>query len=210
MDFNSRESSRPYQSDFSCVSRGKQSGGYGFLLPSGQHSKGFLDDDNTFSEDDSSDMDSLWSGSTPSSWTSGSSMSEFRSSELCLSSLPTQKEIHIQSFPGFQGFDIIHQGDLPLHGETQSKMPVPTTFQRRPTLPPFQPKKNPSTRPSPRHHVDYLSHQWTSDDVSASWRFISSNKGKYQDGTRLENALWRGWGKWRSNLETATPESLNW
>ncbi|KAK9765877.1 protein phosphatase regulator [Basidiobolus ranarum] len=58
--------------------------------------------------------------------------------------------------------------------------------------------------------VDYLSHNWTEEDLTASWRIIAKSKKTLDNGSRLENACWRSWAKQRNNLLTVTPESLNW
>lgn len=58
--------------------------------------------------------------------------------------------------------------------------------------------------------VDYLSHQWTDEDVWSSWKAMTKQKDKIANGVRLENASWRTWAKQRGNLKTISPETLNW
>ncbi|ORY06070.1 hypothetical protein K493DRAFT_333272 [Basidiobolus meristosporus CBS 931.73] len=58
--------------------------------------------------------------------------------------------------------------------------------------------------------VDYLSHNWTEEDLKASWKIITKSKKSLDNGSRLENACWRSWAKKVNNLMTVTPESLNW
>lgn len=210
MESHTEDGESRCRSGSSCILRVGNAGKIELEIQSRKQLQGLFDDHTVMSDTETSDLDSLWSGSAPSSWTSGSSMSELRSSDLYLSSMPTKKVILGQSMPVFQGLDNFHSGELPLYVEPRSKISGTTTCSHRATLPNFRSEKNRSNQTSPRHHVDYLSHRWTLDDVSASWRFISSNKDKYQNGKRLENASWRGWEKWRSNLRTVTPESLNW
>ncbi|WVQ92971.1 hypothetical protein IAU59_000033 [Kwoniella sp. CBS 9459] len=58
--------------------------------------------------------------------------------------------------------------------------------------------------------VDYLSHDWSEEDVWASWRNMTRHKHEIANGVRLENASWRTWQKQRNNLKTISPETLNW
>ncbi|KAJ7105467.1 hypothetical protein C8R43DRAFT_1046390 [Mycena crocata] len=62
----------------------------------------------------------------------------------------------------------------------------------------------------PRGQVDYLSHEWTEEDVWRSWRNMTRQKNEIANGMRLENASWRTWWKQRNKLKTVTPETLNW
>ena len=60
-------------------------------------------------------------------------------------------------------------------------------------------------------YVDYLSHDWKRDeDIWITWKIISRQKRKLENGIRLENASWRAWSKRRYNLKTANPNKLNW
>ena len=58
--------------------------------------------------------------------------------------------------------------------------------------------------------VDYLSHDWTEDDVWTSWKAMTKHKSEIANGVRLENASWRTWAKQRGKLKTISPETLNW
>ncbi|PWN50796.1 hypothetical protein IE53DRAFT_315092 [Violaceomyces palustris] len=58
--------------------------------------------------------------------------------------------------------------------------------------------------------VDYLSHQWTDEDVWSSWKAMTKRKNEIANGVRLENASWRTWAKQRGKLKTISPETLNW
>lgn len=65
-------------------------------------------------------------------------------------------------------------------------------------------------QPMPRGQVDYLSHDWAEEDVWRSWRNMTKQKNEIANGVRLENASWRTWMKQRNNLQTVSPETLNW
>lgn len=65
-------------------------------------------------------------------------------------------------------------------------------------------------RKEPREHVDYLSHDWTEDDLSASWRSIVTKQAIHSNNRRLENASWRAWMKAKYGLKTLAPEILDW
>ena len=62
----------------------------------------------------------------------------------------------------------------------------------------------------PSVQVDYLSHDWSEEDVWMSWRATTKHKANIVNGLRLENASWRTWNKQRNNLKTISPETLNW
>ena len=62
----------------------------------------------------------------------------------------------------------------------------------------------------PTRHVDYLSHSWKEEDVWASWRHVVSKRKVYSNSARLANASWRTWAKSKYQLETVSPETLNW
>ena len=65
-----------------------------------------------------------------------------------------------------------------------------------------------ATRPS--RQVDYLSHDWTEEDLWMSWSYIVARKTEFGNSARLENASWRTWAKVKNNLSTISPETLNW
>ncbi|PKS06395.1 hypothetical protein jhhlp_007143 [Lomentospora prolificans] len=65
-------------------------------------------------------------------------------------------------------------------------------------------------RQQPTRHVDYLSHNWTEEEIWSSWRYIVSRRKDYMNAARLENASWRTWLKAKNNLRTVSPETLNW
>lgn len=72
------------------------------------------------------------------------------------------------------------------------------------------PADDTSIKADPDRHVDYLSHEWTENDIWVSWRHVTKQKAFLQSGARLENASWRTWAKSRNNLKTISPETLNW
>lgn len=62
----------------------------------------------------------------------------------------------------------------------------------------------------PWRNVDYLSHDWKEEDIWSSWKYITSCRGESPKSARLENASWRTWTKYKNNLKTVSPETLNW
>lgn len=67
-----------------------------------------------------------------------------------------------------------------------------------------------SVEQKPSRHVDYLSHEWSEQDLRESWRYVRFHRDKYENSARLENAAWRAWAKLRDNLGTVSPVALNW
>ncbi|RKL04143.1 hypothetical protein BFJ70_g17218 [Fusarium oxysporum] len=43
-----------------------------------------------------------------------------------------------------------------------------------------------------------------------SWKYVTSRRGEDPNSARLENACWRTWTKYKNNLKTVSPETLNW
>ena len=62
----------------------------------------------------------------------------------------------------------------------------------------------------PSRYVDYLSHNWSVEDIWQSRMFIMSKRDAFNESARLEYALWRSWTKSMNKLETVPSESLNW
>lgn len=62
----------------------------------------------------------------------------------------------------------------------------------------------------PSRHVDYFSHQWSKEDISASWRHLRTKEKFCKNAQRLENASWRSWAKICFDLKTISPESVDW
>ena len=67
-----------------------------------------------------------------------------------------------------------------------------------------------AVRSKPSRHIDYLSYNWKEEDIWSSWKHILSKRNAYSNGARLENALWRAWTKLKDELQTVSPESVNW
>jgi hypothetical protein len=72
------------------------------------------------------------------------------------------------------------------------------------------PQDDQALLPEPTTHVDYLSHEWTEEDIWLSWSYVLHRRGTLANHVRLENALWRSWLKTKDHLKTMPPESLNW
>jgi hypothetical protein len=68
----------------------------------------------------------------------------------------------------------------------------------------------PSIQYHPKINVDYLSHDWKRENVWTSWKVMTKQKKKIDNGIRLENASWRVWAKQKYNLKTISPDELNW
>ncbi|KAK4635547.1 hypothetical protein CLAFUW4_00851 [Fulvia fulva] len=84
---------------------------------------------------------------------------------------------------------------------TRSDSPLPT-----PTV-----VDDSAIKQEPSRQVDFLSHDWREEDIWASWRHIvSQRKAVYGERSRLENASWRTWAKTKFDLDTVSPERLNW
>lgn len=83
---------------------------------------------------------------------------------------------------------------------TQSDSPLPTPTVADDTM----------IREEPTRHVDYLSHDWREEDIWASWRYVVSQRNKYGEKSRVENASWRTWAKSKFRIRTVSPEKLNW
>jgi len=67
-----------------------------------------------------------------------------------------------------------------------------------------------TVRTQPSRNVDYLSHNWTEEEIWSSWKHVVLKRKAYSNSTRLENASWRAWTKSKNKLKTVSPESLNW
>lgn len=83
--------------------------------------------------------------------------------------------------------------------------PYPTVQSSAPA-----PDDHQITSRTPSICVDYLSHNWTDEDVWSSWKAMTKRKNEIANGVRLENASWRTWAKQRGKLKTISPETLNW
>lgn len=73
-----------------------------------------------------------------------------------------------------------------------------------------RPEDDTAARMLPVRHVDYLSHEWSEEDLWSTWKHIVSERSAYDNSVRLENASWRSWEKTRRNLKTVSPGSVKW
>jgi hypothetical protein len=73
-----------------------------------------------------------------------------------------------------------------------------------------RPEDDTAARMQPVRHVDYLSHEWSEEDLWSTWKHIVSGRNAYSNSARLENASWRSWEKTRRNLRTVSPGSVRW
>ncbi|KAI5306515.1 hypothetical protein KEM56_000509 [Ascosphaera pollenicola] len=62
----------------------------------------------------------------------------------------------------------------------------------------------------PTHHVDYLTHPWSEEDVWSTWQYVLSKRSSLTAASRLENASWRCWGKCRNGGLTVPAEKIDW
>lgn len=132
-------------------------------------------------------------------------MSEDRSSFLPAYDVPSSTDNDSSSRSNSAGPCLSHalpQMDVDVDVESsRSSSPSPTLQA---------PVDDISIKVDPDRHVDYLSHDWTENDIWVSWRHVTKQKAFLQSGARLENASWRTWAKSRNNLKTISPETLNW
>ena len=59
-------------------------------------------------------------------------------------------------------------------------------------------------------NVDYLSPEWTDEDIWDTRRYIQQRKAQLKNYRRLENALWRGWSKQGKKLPYFPPQLIQW
>lgn len=82
-----------------------------------------------------------------------------------------------------------------------------------PTAPPFifaEDDISLHSSSQPAHCVDYLAHEWKTDDLWTSYKHVHSHREGIRASKRLENALWRVW--WRDNqgLKRIGPDAIHW
>ncbi|KIN04709.1 hypothetical protein OIDMADRAFT_142550 [Oidiodendron maius Zn] len=112
------------------------------------------------------------------------------------------------SFPVYESHGI---GDE--HGSSESTEPSLTpSMVLRPMSQVLieRPEDDTAARMLPIRHVDYLSHEWSEEDLWSTWKHIVSGRSAYDNSVRLENASWRCWEKTRRNLQTVSPGSVKW
>jgi hypothetical protein len=62
----------------------------------------------------------------------------------------------------------------------------------------------------PAHCVDYLAHEWKTDDLWTSYKHVHSHRISLRASKRLENALWRVWWRDYQGLKRVDPEVIHW
>ena len=62
----------------------------------------------------------------------------------------------------------------------------------------------------PTRCVDYLAHEWKTEDIWGSFKHIRSHRDSIRASKRLENALWRVWWRDSRGLERVDPEVIHW
>ncbi|CZR50377.1 uncharacterized protein PAC_00249 [Phialocephala subalpina] len=76
----------------------------------------------------------------------------------------------------------------------------------------------------PFRNVNYLTHDWCEEDIPSTWRYVVSRRADWAETTtrrksiwrpfnnipRYENALWRSWAQRRFQLNTVSPDTINW
>ncbi|KAK2685573.1 hypothetical protein QWA68_015865 [Fusarium oxysporum] len=87
-------------------------------------------------------------------------------------------------------------GDSYYASSVDNDNPADTSTQRSPELGKFHERAevDAAINAQPWRNVDYLSHDWQEEEILA----------------RLKNACWRTWTKYKNNLKTKPPETLNW
>lgn len=112
-------------------------------------------------------------------------------------------EIYFPSYDDVECSDKVELVELAAEIPPATERPVsPDPIER--------PEDDSAIRVQPSRHVDYLSHDWSEEDIQASWKHLVSKRGAYNNSARLENASWRSWAKMRSNLGTVPPETVKW
>lgn len=93
-----------------------------------------------------------------------------------------------------EGETFPNYGDSSENGDTVTNDSQSTESSRTsspsPTLA-IQPVDDINLQSDPDRHVDYLSHEWSENDIWVSWRQVTKQKAFLQSGARLENASWR-------------------
>lgn len=174
-----------------------------------------------YEADGSSSLSSSPSSSAPTSPEITYTSFPFPSSEPATISLDSSEDEDDEIiFPTYDKEDFFNQGkelDPPASevSDTQSTAsPVTPTF---PSEEPVDLSNIPKTagddnsiENEPTTQVDYLSHQWKEEELWGSWRFVTSNRDRFQNVIRLENASWRAWSKSKDNLQVISPARLAW
>lgn len=115
------------------------------------------------------------------------------------------------SFPDYES--LVQDDDDERFDDIESTEPSPTpSMVLRPIAQVLieRPEDDTAARMQPVRHVDYLSHEWSEEDLWSTWKHIVSERSAYENSVRLENASWRSWEKTRRNLQTVSPGSVSW
>jgi hypothetical protein len=142
----------------------------------------------------------------PESIQSNSGSTSLSYSSLATPDFEDKDEIYFPSYDGEdQCYDEAECDERTSFSETASSEPE-AAF-----TPPIEHSEDDITvRAPPFMAVDYLSHDWSEEDLWSSWKYIRSERKTYPNGERLENASWRTWGQKRGNLKTVSPETVKW
>ncbi|KAG9244467.1 hypothetical protein BJ878DRAFT_389593, partial [Calycina marina] len=62
----------------------------------------------------------------------------------------------------------------------------------------------------PSRHVDYLTHEWSEEEIWSSLKWITARRKEHPNSERLMNASWRCWEKLRRNLKTVPCGIVMW
>jgi hypothetical protein len=112
------------------------------------------------------------------------------------------------SFPVYENHKRVEQNE---NGECTEPSPTPSMVLRPLSqLLIERPEDDTAARMLPVRHVDYLSYEWSEEDLWSTWKHIVSERSAYDNSVRLENASWRSWEKTRRNLKTVSPGSVKW
>ncbi|KAH7472018.1 hypothetical protein FOMA001_g13327 [Fusarium oxysporum f. sp. matthiolae] len=103
-------------------------------------------------------------------------------------------------------------GDSYYASSVDNDNPAGTSTRGSPELGKFHERAEVDTaiNAQPWRNIDYLSHDWKEEEILSSWKYITTRRGEDPNSARLENACWRTWTKYKNNLKTMSPETLNW
>ncbi|KAF9766258.1 hypothetical protein IL306_001359 [Fusarium sp. DS 682] len=103
-------------------------------------------------------------------------------------------------------------GDLYYASSVDNDNPAGTSTWGPPELGKFHERAEVNTAidAQPWRNIDYLSHNWKEEEILLSWKYITTRRGEDPNSARLENACWRTWTKYKNNLKTVSPKTLNW
>jgi hypothetical protein len=115
------------------------------------------------------------------------------------------------SFPVYESHKRDQGDDSSEDNESTEPSPSPSMVLRPITQVLIErPEDDTAARMLPVRHVDYLSHEWSEEDLWSTWKHIVSERSAYDNSMRLENATWRSWEKTRRKLKTVSPGCVKW